>query len=62
MAERVLLIGKRAAVLTGCRRRCATSGLDADVTSGVSGADDGQLRRYAAVALVGRWTKTTGAG
>lgn len=51
MADRVLLIGKRAAVLTRLQAALREIGIEADLTQDVSGADRGQLRQYAAVAF-----------
>jgi hypothetical protein len=49
--ERVLLIGKRAAVLTRLQAAVRDIGIEADLTRNVSGADPGELRQYAAVAF-----------
>jgi hypothetical protein len=51
MPDRVLLIGKRAAVLTRLQAALREIGIEADLTQDVSGADRGQLRQYAAVAF-----------
>jgi len=51
MAVRVLLIGKRAAVLTRLQAALRDIGIEADLTRDVSGADRGELRQYAAVAF-----------
>lgn len=51
MPDRVLLIGKRAAVLTRLQAALRGIGIEADLTQDVAGADLGQLRRYSAVAF-----------
>jgi hypothetical protein len=51
MADRVLLIGKRAAVLTRLQAALRDIGVEADLTQDVGGAARGELRRYAAVAF-----------
>lgn len=51
MAERVLLIGKRAAVLTRLQKALREIGIDADLTQDTAGADLRELRAYGAVAF-----------
>jgi hypothetical protein len=51
MTDRVLLIGKRAAVLTRLQAALRDVGIEADLTRDVRDADDVQLRPYAAVAF-----------
>ncbi len=51
MADRVLLIGKRAAVLTRLQAALREIGIEADLTQDTAGADRRQLRGYGAVAF-----------
>jgi hypothetical protein len=51
MTDRVLLVGKRAAVLTRLQAALRDVGIEADLTQEVRNADHAQLRPYAAVAF-----------
>jgi hypothetical protein len=51
VADRVLLIGKRAAVLTRLQAALREIGIEADLTQDTAGADRHQLRAYRAVAF-----------
>ena len=51
MADRVLLIGKRAAVLTRLQAALREIGIEADLTQDTRNAERDQLRKYAAVAF-----------
>jgi hypothetical protein len=51
VAERVLLVGKRAAVLTRLQAALLEIGIEADLTQDLADADDDHLRAYAAVAF-----------
>jgi hypothetical protein len=62
MADRVLLIGKRAAVLTRLQAALGEIGIEADLTRDVTGADRGRLGQYAAVAFGRRWPRPTASG
>jgi putative cell wall-binding protein len=51
VADRVLLIGNRAAVLTSLQAALREIGIQADLTQDTAGADRGELREYSAVAF-----------
>jgi hypothetical protein len=51
VADRVLLIGKRAAVLTRLQAALREIGIEADLTQDTRNAERDQLRKYAAVAF-----------
>ncbi len=51
MADRVLLIGKRAGVLTRLQAGLREIGIEADLTQDTTGADRQELRKYSAVAF-----------
>ena len=51
MPDRVLLIGKRAVVLTRLQAALRESGIEADLTQDTAGAGRRQLREYDAVAF-----------
>jgi hypothetical protein len=51
VADRVLLIGKRASVLTRLQAALREIGIEADLTQDTAGADRQQLRAYRAVAF-----------
>jgi hypothetical protein len=51
VADRVLLIGKRAAVLTRLQAALHEIGIEADLTQDTAAADHHQLREYGAVAF-----------